>query len=37
MEFDIQDNLTLLGVKRNMPPFLQGKNQLTQQEIVKIT
>lgn len=26
--FDIQDDLTPLGVKLNIPPFLKGKSQL---------
>ena len=33
--FDIQDDLALLGVKLNIPPFLKGKQQLTQQELVE--
>jgi hypothetical protein len=33
--FDIQDDLALLGVKLNIPPFLKGKQLLTQQELVE--
>ena len=33
--FDMQDDLTPLGVKLNMPPFLKGKSQLTPQEMVE--
>ena len=33
--FDIQDNLTPLGVKLNMPPYLKGKSQLTKNEMVE--
>ena len=33
--FDIQDNLTPLGVKLNMPPFLRGKSQLDDKEMVE--
>ena len=33
--FDIQDDLTPLGVKLNMPPFLKGKSQLAPQEMVE--
>ena len=33
--FDIQDNLALLGVKLNIPPFLKGKSQLTEKELVE--
>ena len=34
--FDIQDYLTLLGVKVNIPPFLKGKQQLDSHELVEI-
>ena len=33
--FDIQDDLTPLGVKLNMPPFLRGKSQLDYKEMVE--
>ena len=33
--FDIQDDLTPLGVKLNMPPFLRGKTQLDTNEVVE--
>jgi len=33
--FDIQDNLTSLGVKLNVPPFLKGKKQLSPQEMIE--
>ena len=33
--FDIQDDLTLLGVKLNMPPFLRGKSQLDEDEMIE--
>ena len=33
--FDIQDDLTPLGVKLNVPPFLKGKKQLSAQEMVE--
>ena len=33
--FDIQDDLTPLGVKLNMPPFLRGKTQLDTNEMVE--
>ena len=33
--FDIQDDLTPLGVKLNVPPFLKGKKQLSPQEMVE--
>ena len=33
--FDIQDDLTLRGVRLNIPPFLKGKSQLTESELVE--
>ena len=33
--FDIQDDLTPLGVTLNMPPFLKGKTQLDANEMVE--
>ena len=33
--FDIQDDLTPLGVKLNMPPYLKGKSQLTMNEMIE--
>ena len=33
--FDIQDDLTLLGVKLNMPPFLRGESQLDEDEMIE--
>ena len=33
--FDIQDDLTPIGVKLNMPPFLKGKSQLSTSEIIE--
>ena len=33
--FDIQDDLTSLGVKLNVPPFLKGKKQLSPQEMIE--
>ena len=33
--FDIQDDLTPLGVKLNVPPFLKGKKQLSAQEMIE--
>ena len=33
--FEIQDDLTLQGVKLNIPPFLKGKSQLTESELVE--
>ena len=33
--FDIQNNLTPLGVKLNMSPLLKGKSQLIPQEMVE--
>ena len=33
--FDIQDDLTLQGVRLNIPPFLKGKSQLTESELVE--
>ena len=33
--FDIQDVLTPLGVKLNMPPFLRGKQQLNSSEMIE--
>ena len=35
--FDNQDDLTLLGVKLNMPPFLRGKSQLDEDEMIETT
>ena len=32
--FDIEDDLILLGVHLNIPPFLRGKQQLSQQELI---
>lgn len=32
--FDIEEDLTLLGVRLNMPPFLRGKSQLSDQELI---
>ena len=32
--FDIEDDLILLGVHLNIPPFLPGKQQLSQQELI---
>ena len=33
--FDIQDDLIPLGVRLNIPPFLRGKSQLEENEIVE--
>ena len=33
--FDIQDDLTPLGVKVNIPPFLRGKKQLDEEERIE--
>ena len=33
--FNIQDDLTPLGVKVNIPPFLKGKTQLEPDELVE--
>ena len=33
--FDIQDDLTPLGVKLNIPPFLRGKSQLDSNEMIE--
>ena len=33
--FDIQYDLALLGVRLNIPPFLKGKSQLTEKELVE--
>lgn len=33
--FDIQDDLTPLGVKVNIPPFLKGKKQLDEHEMIE--
>ena len=33
--FDIQDDLTPLGVKINIPPFLKGKQQFQPHELVE--
>ena len=32
--FDIQDELTPLGVRLNIPPFLKGKTQLKKEELL---
>ena len=32
--FDIEDDLVLLGVHLNIPPFLRGKPQLSQEELI---
>ena len=32
--FDIEDDLVLLGVHLNIPPFLRGKQQLSQEELI---
>ena len=33
-EFDIKEDLMLLGVKLNIPPFLRGKKQFSENELV---
>ena len=33
--FDIEEDLTLLGVKLNIPPFLKGKTQFSASELVE--
>ena len=33
--FDIEEDLLLLGVKLNIPPFLRGKSQLSEEELVQ--
>ena len=33
--FDIQDDLALPGVRLNIPPFLKGKSQLTEKELLE--
>ena len=33
--FNIQDDLVLLGLKLNMPPFLKGKSQLDTNEMIE--
>ncbi len=33
--FDIQDDLTPLGVKVNIPPFMKGRSQLEPSELVE--
>lgn len=33
--FDIQDDLTLINVKLNIPPFLKDKDQFTEVEMVQ--
>ena len=33
--FDIQEELALLGVRLNIPPFLRGKKQLSSNELVE--
>ena len=32
--FDIEEHLVLLGVKLNIPPFLRGKLQLSEKELI---
>ena len=32
--FDIEEDLVLLGVKLNIPPFLRGKLQLSEKELI---
>ena len=34
-DFNIQDDLALRGVKLNIPPFLKGKSQLSESELVE--
>ena len=33
--FDIMEDLALLGVKLNIPPFLRGKSQLDHRELIE--
>ena len=33
--FDIKDDLDILGVKLNIPPFLRGKQQLDEKELIE--
>ena len=33
--FNIQDDLTPLGVRINIPPFLKGKEQLDGEELIE--
>ena len=33
--FNIQDDLTTIGVRVNIPPFLKGKQQLERNELVE--
>ena len=33
--FNIQEELALLGVRLNIPPFLRGKKQLSSNELVE--
>ena len=33
--FDIQDDLTPIGVKVNIPPFMKGRHQLEAVELVE--
>lgn len=33
--FDIEEDLLLIGVKLNIPPFLRGKSQLSEEELVQ--
>ena len=33
--FDIKDDLDILGVKLNIPPFLRGKQQLNEKELIE--
>ena len=32
--FDIADDLTPLGIRNNIPPFLKGKRQLEAKELI---
>ena len=34
--FNVIENLALIGVKLNIPPFLKGKKQLSSSELVEI-
>ena len=33
--FDIKEDLDLLGVRLNIPPFMKGKKQLNDEELVE--
>ena len=33
--FNVQEELALLGVRLNIPPFLRGKKQLSSNELVE--